>query len=142
MEALSRRELLERGSRAALGLTALPFVGDFLAAPPSGIYRELARTLQGDVVLPSDAAYNRARVLYNTRFDGVHPRAVVFCESRQDVERTVRWARKHAVRIVPRSGGHSYGGYSTTSGVVVDVSRLNKVSLDAASVRLSAPAPG
>ncbi len=61
----------------------------------------------------------------------MHPRAVVFCESRQDVERTVRWARKHAVRIAPRSGGHSYGGYSTTSGVVVDVSRLNKVSLDA-----------
>jgi hypothetical protein len=130
MDGLTRRELLEQGGRAALGLTALPFVGNVLTAPPSGIYRELARTLQGDVVVPSDAAYTRARVLYNTRFDGVHPRAVVFCESRQDVERTVRWARKHAVRIVPRSGGHSYGGYSTTSGVVVDVSRLNRISLD------------
>jgi hypothetical protein len=131
MDGLTRRELLERGGRAALGLTALPAIADALAAPPSGIFLELDRTLQGDVVVPSDAAYTHARVLYNTRFDGVHPRAVAFCESRQDVERTVRWARKHAVRIVPRSGGHSYGGYSTTSGVVVDVSRLNKVSLDA-----------
>ena len=34
------------------------------------------------------------------------------------------------MRIVPRSGGHSYGGYSSTSGVIVDVSRLNGVSLD------------
>jgi FAD binding domain-containing protein/berberine-like enzyme len=130
VDGFSRRELLERGGRAALGLTALPALAELLAAPPTGIYGELARTLQGDVVVPSDAAYDRARVLYNTRFDGVHPHAVAFCESRQDVERTVRWARKHAVRIVPRSGGHSYGGYSTTSGVVVDVSRLNKVSLD------------
>jgi len=32
------------------------------------------------------------------------------------------------VLLVGRSGGHSYGGYSTTSsGVVVDVSRMNFV---------------
>jgi len=55
----------------------------------------------------------------------------VFCESLSDVQKTVRWARKHSVRIVPRSGGHSYGGYSTTSGVVVDVSRLHAVSVAA-----------
>ena len=63
MDAISRRELLERGGRAALGLTALPFLTDLLSAPPSGIYRELARTLQGDVDVPSDSAYTRARVL-------------------------------------------------------------------------------
>jgi FAD/FMN-containing dehydrogenase len=130
VDAISRRELLERGGRAALGLTALPSIVDALVAPPTGIFRELARTLQGDVVVPGSPSYTRARVLYNTRFDAVHPRAVVFCESRQDVEQTVRWARRHAVRIVPRSGGHSYGGYSTTPGVIVDVSRLNRVSVD------------
>ena len=40
---------------------------------------------------------------------------------------TIRWARRHRVHLVPRSGGHSYGGYSTTSGVVLDVSRLSQV---------------
>jgi FAD binding domain/Berberine and berberine like len=40
----------------------------------------------------------------------------------------VAWGRKHGVRLVPRCGGHSYGGYSTTSsGVVVDVTRMNYV---------------
>ncbi len=34
------------------------------------------------------------------------------------------------MRIVARSGGHSYGGYSTTPGVTVDVSRLKAVALD------------
>ncbi len=97
----------------------------------AGIFDELAAGLRGSIVVRGGSGYDRARVLYNTRFDTVKPRAVVFCESLADVQRTVRWARKHQVRIVPRSGGHSYGGYSTTSGVIVDVSRLNRVSLDA-----------
>jgi FAD/FMN-containing dehydrogenase len=66
----------------------------------------------------------------NSRFDGAHPHAIVYCESAEDVEKTARWARKHAIRIVPRCGGHSYAGYSTTSaGVVVDVSRMHHVHL-------------
>jgi hypothetical protein len=78
------------------------------------------------------SGYNAARVLYNARFDGVKPQAVVYCESLADVQKTVRWARRHHVHIVPRSGGHSYGGYSTTaSGVIVDVSRLKAISLTA-----------
>ena len=100
-------------------------------AAAAGIFGELASDLRGDGVVRGASGYDRARVLYNTRFDTVTPRAVVFCESLADVQRAVRWARRHAVRIVPRSGGHSYGGYSTTSGVILDVSRLNRVSLDA-----------
>ena len=64
----------------------------------------------------------------NSRFDGAHPRAIVYCESAEDVERTVRWAQKHAIHIVPRCGGHSYAGYSTSSdGVVVELSRMNRL---------------
>jgi FAD/FMN-containing dehydrogenase len=128
-EQISRRELLEHGGRLAL---ALPLGGRLAwAAPPSGVFAALARGLEGDVVVRGDAAYDQARLLFNTRFDAAKPRGVVFCESLQDVERTVRWARTHKVRIVSRSGGHSYGGYSTTAGVIVDVSRLNHVSVDA-----------
>jgi FAD binding domain/Berberine and berberine like len=127
---MTRGELLASGGRLAL---ALPLAGPlaWAAAPPSGIFAELDRALRGDVVVRGEAGYDQARVLFDTRFDAVRPRAVAFCESLQDVERTVHWARKHKVRIVPRSGGHSYGGYSTTSGVIVDVSRLSKVSVDA-----------
>jgi FAD/FMN-containing dehydrogenase len=72
--------------------------------------------------------YARDKLLIDSRFDGAHPQAIVYCESAEDVQKTVRWAQKHAIHIVPRSGGHSYAGYSTTSkGVVVDVSRLNRV---------------
>jgi FAD/FMN-containing dehydrogenase len=133
VEEITRRELLVRGGRVALlagGLSLVRPLAELARAATSGIYQELANGLRGDVVLPGSSAYNQARLLFDTRFDAVKPRAVVFCESTADVQRTVRWARKHAVRIVPRSGGHSYGGYSTTTGVIVDVSRLNGVTLD------------
>jgi FAD/FMN-containing dehydrogenase len=53
------------------------------------------------------------------------------------VQKTVAWARKNGVLIVGRSGGHSYGGYSTTSsGVVVDVSRMGFVQRHAGGTAL------
>jgi FAD/FMN-containing dehydrogenase len=130
---MTRRELLARGGRVALAAGAVPLAGriaELAAASSAGIFEELAHELRGSVVPAGAPGYDQARLLFDTRFNSVKPRGVVFCESLADVQRTVRWARRHAVRIVPRSGGHSYGGYSTTTGVVVDVSRLNGVALD------------
>jgi FAD/FMN-containing dehydrogenase len=129
MDELTRRQLLVRATGIALG--AVPFAEALAdaAAPPTGIFRELDRSIKGDVVQPGAPGYNAARVVYDTRYDGVRPQAVAFCESLADVQKTVRWARRHAIHIVPRSGGHSYGGYSTTTGVIVDVSRLHAISL-------------
>ncbi|HEY5659781.1 MAG TPA: FAD-binding oxidoreductase [Gaiellaceae bacterium] len=130
MAQLTRRQVLARG--AALAFGAVPFADALAAAaPPTGIFRELDRSLRGDVIQRGAPGYNAARVLYDTRFDAVKPQAIAYCESLTDVQKTVRWARKHGVRIVPRSGGHSYGGYSTTSGVIVDVSRLHAISVTA-----------
>jgi FAD/FMN-containing dehydrogenase len=132
MNKLTRRQLLVRGTALALG--AVPFADAFAyAAPPSGIFRELDRLLKGDVVQRGAPGYNAARVVYDTRYDAVKPQAIAYCESLADVQKTVRWARWHRVHIVPRSGGHSYGGYSTTSGVIVDVTRMHAISLTAGS---------
>jgi FAD/FMN-containing dehydrogenase len=132
VERFTRRELLRRGGKVAIVAGVAPFVGRAADLSAAGIYDELGNSIRGDVILPGDSAYNQARLLFDTRFDGIKPKAVVYCESREDVQRAVRWARRHAVRIVPRSGGHSYGGYSSTSaGVIVDVSRLNGIALDA-----------
>jgi len=100
-------------------------LGPHLASPPH--LRELRRGLAGDVLTRASSGYDRARLLYSPRFDSIHPAAIVFCETVEDVVHTIRWARRYRVHLVPRSGGHSYGGYSTTTGVVLDVSRLNKV---------------
>jgi FAD/FMN-containing dehydrogenase len=61
----------------------------------------------------------------------VRPLAIVRPVDAPDVARVVRWAVDTRVPIVARSGGHSYGGYSTTRGVVVDLAHLSVVRLDA-----------
>lgn len=133
-EGFDRRELLVRGGRLALGVGALAAVPGWVAVGARSTVDprlvELAGLVQGTVVTSADAAYDSARRLYSPRYDNVRPGAIVFCNSPQDVWRTVRWSRRHSIRVVPRSGGHSYGGYSTCRGVVVDVSRMSGVSVD------------
>lgn len=130
MRPLDRRELLERTGRLALGAGAvatLPGLAALAGNGPSGPLRELAREVDGPVVTPASTGYAQDKLLFDTRFDASRPRAIVYCESAEDVQKTVRWSRKHGVRIVPRCGGHSYAGYSTTNGVVVDVTRMKRV---------------
>ena len=133
-ESFDRRAFLVRAGRVAAvagALGALPgwkVVGSRSAADPR--LAELAGLLEGTVVAPGTAAYDSVRRLYSPRYDSVRPGAVVFCESAQDVWRTVRWSRRHSIRVVPRCAGHSYGGFSTCRGVVVDVSRMNAVTVN------------
>jgi FAD/FMN-containing dehydrogenase len=125
--ALDRRELLAHGAAGALGL-ALPV--DLLGAP--AISKRAARALRaavrGPVLLPRAPGYAARRLVYNTRYDGIRPEAVVQPLDTRDVQAIVRWAERFGVRVVARAGGHSYAGYSTTSnGAVVDLSRLRGV---------------
>jgi hypothetical protein len=131
MERFGRREFLVRAGGLTLAAGTIG-VGPALARWSGGSLplRELARTLDGTVVARGDAAYAKARLLVSTRFDAVHPQAVVFCETVADVQKTIRWAHRHDVHVVARGGGHSYGGYSTTPGVVIDVSRMAGVHVD------------
>jgi FAD/FMN-containing dehydrogenase len=93
----------------------------------------LQSRLTGTVVPRGAPGYDAARLLYSPRFDAVMPLAVVYCQSAIDVSRTILWARENGVRVAARSGGHSYAGYSTTPGVVIDVSRLDSVTVNAAA---------
>jgi FAD/FMN-containing dehydrogenase len=126
---MGRREFLGRSALVA-GALAIPAWATkaATAALPSAKLRALAKSIHGTVVAPGSASYNQGRLLESTRFDATHPEAIVYCANATDVQKTMVWALKNGVHVVPRSGGHSYGGYSTTSGgVVIDVSRLNAI---------------
>jgi FAD/FMN-containing dehydrogenase len=112
-----------------------------LVRPTTDPVRALAGELDGDVVVPGAAGYAAAARLWDRRFDGIRPRAIAFCANVADVQRTVRWGRVHGIRIVPRSGRHSLGGYSSGDGVVVaDVSRLHGVAVASGSATVGAGA--
>ncbi len=49
------------------------------------------------------------------------------CTSPADVQRCVEFARTHGITPIPRCGGHSYGGYSTGAGLVIDVTPMHDV---------------
>jgi FAD/FMN-containing dehydrogenase len=130
---VDRRTLLAGAGRAAVTASVVPWwrLPELLDQGDSRI-RALARELRGDVVARGAAGYDTARLLRSTRFDAIRPLAVAYCESADDVARCIRWAERHDVRLAARSGGHSYGGYSTAAGgLVVDVSRLRSVTVAA-----------
>ena len=71
---------------------------------------------------PASSGYDAARVVFNRRWDGVKPPAVVRVRDVADVRAVVRWADRYDVPLVSRSGGHGYNGNSTSGdAVVVDV---------------------
>src|SRR5262245_4951717 len=129
VERLDRRDFLERAGQIALAAGLLRVPAAWSAATPDPELRALARSLDGTVVPRGTAAYAKAYPLFDTRFDAIKPRAIVFAETVRDVQSVIAWANRYGVRIVGRAGGHSYGGYSTASGaVVVDVTRMSRVA--------------
>jgi FAD/FMN-containing dehydrogenase len=130
-ERLTRGEFVTRAAGFSLALT-LPrgrFPTSATLDPRLGA---LERVLRGPVITPADSRYASTRVGFNALYDTVHPLAIAQPLDAADVARVVDWARTTHVPIVARSGGHSYGGYSTTPGVVVDLPRLAAIEVDGA----------
>ncbi|MDT3446290.1 FAD-binding oxidoreductase [Pseudofrankia sp. BMG5.37] len=97
---------------------------------PTQSWDTLAARLTGELVRPGDGEYDTARALFDPAFDTVRPQGVAYAANQDDVATAVRFARATGVGLAARCGGHSYGGYSTTEGLVVDVTRMNQVSVD------------
>lgn len=82
---------------------------------------------EGRLVRRGQSGYRQARELFNPRFDGIHPQAVAYCATSRDVQLAVEFAQSSDVALALRAGGHSYGGWSIGTGLVLDVSKLNRV---------------
>ncbi|MDX8455838.1 FAD-binding oxidoreductase [Mesorhizobium sp. VK9D] len=91
---------------------------------------QLRQGLRGEVVLPTDAGYDRARAVWNGAIDK-RPAAIVFCANRDDVVRAVTYARSQGCLVAVRSGGHNVAGLSVCDdGMVIDLSRMKEIVVD------------
>jgi len=99
-------------------------------------WETLRTSLAGEVVLPADDRYATARQLQIAEFDAVRPAAVAYCETAADVRTCLLFGQANGLPVIARSGGHHFAGWSTGSGLVVDLSRLNSVGVLADTVHI------
>jgi FAD/FMN-containing dehydrogenase len=94
--------------------------------------QQLRADLNGEVIGPDDPSYDEARSVFLTGFNRRRPAAVVQVADSNDVSRVVSVARESGVELAVRSGGHSTAGYGTSDGgLVIDLSRMRKLDIDA-----------
>lgn len=90
----------------------------------------LRAALDGDLLTPACPGYDAARRPALARYRDAQPQAVVRCASARDVARTIAYARDTGAQVVPRGGGHCFAGRSSTEGLVLDLSRLDAITVD------------
>ena len=86
--------------------------------------------LLGEVILPGQSDYDRARQIHDLTYDR-HPTMIVRAAGQGDVARTVAFAAESGMQLAVRAGGHSVAGYSTVDGgIVLDLSRMKGLHID------------
>jgi FAD/FMN-containing dehydrogenase len=90
----------------------------------------LARKLSGPLLRPRDPGFAAIALPNNLRYAKVLPGGIARCRSAEDVAESILWCRRYGVPLIARSGGHSYAGYSTTTGLMIDLSLINQIQFD------------
>ncbi|MFI0980772.1 FAD-binding oxidoreductase [Streptomyces sp. NPDC021093] len=141
---INRRTFLATSAGAGLVTSGLVMSGPALGSTAGArtrvrsgpVWGQLRDALRGDLVLPGDAGYDKAKQLATAQFDHVRPQAVAYCETAEDVRACVNFAREGGIPCAVRSGGHSFTGWSTSEGLVINLTRLNTVRATAPTVRV------
>ncbi len=138
--ALARRAFLKASSGVVLGLGLAQLGGPTPTSNAQSAlglrdaaWQELARDLRGTLVRPGATEFAALARPWNLRFASITSEGIARCVSAEDVRTCLLWARAYAVPVVARSGGHSYAGYSTTTGLTIDLSPMNQVRYDPAT---------
>ncbi|MFO1058979.1 MAG: FAD-binding oxidoreductase [Dongiaceae bacterium] len=101
------------------------------AQPGGTAWRQLGLLLPGRLLRPGDAGFAAAAQPNNLRFAARLPQAIARCASPEDVASVIGWCREQGLPLRVRAGGHSYAGYSTTDGLLLDVGPMSRVAFDA-----------
>jgi hypothetical protein len=139
----TRRQFVQRAAFAAAALYARPVpalaegrrITEGLAQNAGPInpdaIRKLASQITGHVITPETSDYESSRMIFNRAFD-LRPALIVRCGGASDVARALDFAQSQKVPIAVRGGGHSRVGYGMCDGgVVIDLSGMNRVEVDA-----------
>jgi FAD/FMN-containing dehydrogenase len=136
-ETASRRRFLAgAASVAALSAPGSIVVAGCASANVSSEVKTLSSTVKGAVVARGGEFYEpwRQSMIWQTQKFPRRPEIIVQAETVEDVVAAVKHAARHGRRITTRAGGHSFCGcFLRDDGMLVDVSRLQSIEIDAAA---------
>jgi FAD/FMN-containing dehydrogenase len=90
----------------------------------------LRAAMAGPVLTPEDLEFEQARKVWNADIDH-YPAIITRCISAQDVANAILFAQAQGLELAVRAGAHSMPGYSSVDGgLVVDLGRMNQVTVD------------
>ena len=97
--------------------------------------QEFRPGFDGEVLLPHDAGYDEARSVWNGDIDR-RPALIARCGAPAQVAQAIALARHEGLELSVRGGGHNFGGSAVCDdGVMIDLSPMNDVTVDAAARR-------
>jgi FAD/FMN-containing dehydrogenase len=95
----------------------------------------LKRKVKGQIVLPSGSSYDEVRQIWDAMNDR-RPALIVRCAEASDASQAVWFARENGLEISIRRAGHDIAGSALCdSGVVIDLSVMRRVRVDAEKKR-------
>jgi FAD/FMN-containing dehydrogenase len=94
--------------------------------------QDLKKNFRGELLIPSDAGYDKARRVWNGMIDK-RPALIARCTGANDVAACLNFAREQEVLISVRGGGHNYAGKAVCDdGLVIDLSPMKGIRINQA----------
>ena len=104
---------------------------------PATKIEELKSGFKGEILLPSDGAYESARKIWNAMIDK-RPAVIARCTTTSDVVRGVNFARDNGLLLAIRGGGHNIAGNALCDGgIVIDLSKMKTASVNPETRRVT-----
>ncbi len=131
-----RRRFIEKAGGLVTGSLLLPRLSPaatLIRNNPAKTVAALKSRVAGAVVERGSPTYEpwRQSMIWQFRKFKRYPDVIVQAETEADVVEAVNYARNNNLKITTRSGGHSWSGcYLRDGGVLVDVSRMQKIEVD------------
>ncbi len=97
--------------------------GGALCPPPSA-WSDLARGVSGGLLRPEDPFFADVCRPNNLRYGATLPAGIARCVTAKDVQSCITWVKEQAIPFAVRSGGHNYAGFSTTPGLLIDMTKM------------------
>jgi len=109
-------------------------------APSARDWDALRGAIAGELVRPDSSGYEAVRKPAIANFHDARPLAVVLCNGAHDVAEAISFGARFGLPMAPRSGGHCFAGRSSTTGIVVDVTAMDAVSVESGLATIGAGA--